>query len=69
MREYTFQQFQETPPQNVLAGRGYIYLNDIQLAEPDLFIFAPVGPPVDIDKVPLGVPDIDQPMVEEDLYS
>lgn len=67
MAEYVFQQFQELPPQNVLAGRGFIYRQDPNLAEPDLFIFAPVGAPVDIEKVQLGTPDIDQPMIEEDL--
>lgn len=67
-KEYVFQQFQEFPPQDVVRGRGYIYHKDLMLAEPDLFIFAPVGPPIDIDKVPLGITDIEQPMIEEDLY-
>lgn len=68
-KEYVWQQFQEFPPQNVLSGRGYIFRQDLALAEPDLFIFAPVGPPIDIDKVALGVTDIDQPMIEEDFFS
>lgn len=68
MAEYTFQQFQEFPPQNVTAGRGYTYRQDPSLAEPDLFIFAPVGAPIDVTKVPLGDPEIEQPMIEEDLY-
>lgn len=68
MAEYVFQPFQTKPPQNVLAGRGYIYRQDLQLTEPDLFIFAPVGAPIDIDKVPLGVPSIEQALIEEDLY-
>lgn len=67
MAEYVFQQFQQLPLQNVLAGRGFIYQRDLALAEPDLFIFAPVGAPVDVTKVELGTPDIDQPMIEEDL--
>lgn len=67
MAEYTFQQFQEFPPQDVLAGRGYIYRQDPLLSEPGLFVFAPVGAPVDVTKVPLGTPDIDQPMIEEDF--
>lgn len=67
MAEYTFQQFQQLPPQNVLSGRGYIYQRDLMLAEPDLFVFAPVGAPIDVTKVPVGTPEIDQPMIEEDL--
>lgn len=67
MAEYTFEQFQQLPPQNVLAGRGYIYQRDLMLAEPDLFVFAPVGAPIDVTKVPVGTPEIDQPMIEEDL--
>lgn len=66
--EYVFQQVWETPPQNVLAGRGWIYRKDLMLAEPDLFVIQPVGAPFDIDKVPVGTPDIYQAMIEEDLY-
>jgi hypothetical protein len=67
MAEYTFEQFQELPPQNVVGGRGWIYRQDLMLAEPDLFVFAPVGPPIDVAKVPLGIPLIEQPMIEEDF--
>lgn len=68
MDEYVFQQFQEFPPQNVIAGRGYIYRQDLALTSPDLFVFAPVGAPVDVTRVPIGDPSIEQPMIEEDLY-
>jgi hypothetical protein len=69
MAEYVFQQFDDLPPQNVVAGRGYIYQRDLMLAEPDLFIFAPAQPPFDVTKIGLGVPDIEQAMIEEDLLA
>ena len=66
--EYVFQQFQDFPPQNVVAGRGHIYRRDLTVDEPTLFVFAPVGAPVDVTRVPIGDPSIESPMIEEDLY-
>lgn len=65
--EYVFQQSQEFPPQNVLAGRGYLYAQDPLLTEQGLFVFAPIGAPYDVTKVPVGTLEIEQPMIEEDL--
>ncbi len=67
MAEYTFQQFQELPPQDVLAGRGYIYRQDLALSEPDLFVFSPATPPFDVTKVPVGGPDIEQALIQEEM--
>lgn len=69
MAEYVWQQFQTLPQQNVLAGRGYIYRQDLMLAEPDLFIFAPATPPFDVTKVDLGAPSIEQALIEEQLLA
>lgn len=66
--EYVFEQFQEFPAQDVIAGRGFTYRQDPVLTEPGLFVVAPVGAPIDIDKIPIGTPDIESPMIEEDLY-
>ncbi len=65
MAEYTFEQFQTLPPQNVLVGRGFLYHADPLLAEQDLFVFAPATPPFDITKVPVGDPSLEEALIQE----
>jgi len=67
MAEYVFQQFQELPPQNVITGRGYIFRHDLLLTEPGLFVFAPVGAPYDVTKIPVGDPLIAEELSYEDI--
>lgn len=67
MGEYVFQQFQTLPPQNVVEGRGFIPRRILSLTSPTLFVFAPATPPYDVTKVPVGIPDAEEALIEEEM--
>jgi hypothetical protein len=65
--EYVYQQFQTLPRQDVVAGRGWIYQRDLLLTQPTVFVVAPVSAPYDVTRVPVGLPDIEAALIEEEM--
>lgn len=58
MGEYTFEQFQPLPAQDVINGRGYHVMRQLNVTSPGMVVLHPAGMPFDVDKVQMGEIDL-----------